>query len=405
MKNVSKKQKIAMLLCLMTLASVSVYSLSTKELSLKGANDGKYYTNTVTNERPKIDVVFVLDTTASMGGMINTAKEKIWSIASTLASANTTPNLRIGFVAYRDRGDAYVTQRIALSDDLDSAYAQLMDFEAEGGGDGPESVNQGLSVAINTMSWSQEATAYMAIFLIGDAPPHKDYDDELSYSAILKQAQERGILINSILCGDDPEAARDWQLIAQLGGGKHFRVKHNGGAIGIITPFDERIAQLSAELDETRMYYGDHSEKRIYDAKVAASDKLKSLASPAALARRGLFNSSVGGAFNFVGKHDLIADLESTNVTLDSIDEAQLPDQLAAISKNERLIVLKETGERRQGLKKKIQALGVQRSAYVKQELAKHSDTQTSLDRQLWETLRLQTADKGILYSTIEPDY
>ena len=87
-----------------------------------------------TGQTPKIDVVFVLDTTGSMGGLIKTAKEKIWAIASTMASAQPTPELRIGLVAYRDRGDAYVTRVVDLSDDLDSVYATLMDFQADGGG-------------------------------------------------------------------------------------------------------------------------------------------------------------------------------------------------------------------------------------------------------------------------------
>ncbi len=82
----------------------------------------------ITSENPKVDVVFVLDTTGSMGGLIQTAKEKIWSIATTMASAQQTPEIRIGLVAYRDRGDSYVTKTVDLSDDLDSVYATLMDF-------------------------------------------------------------------------------------------------------------------------------------------------------------------------------------------------------------------------------------------------------------------------------------
>ena len=61
-----------------------------------------------------------------------------------MASAQQTPQIRIGLVAYRDRGDSYVTKVVDLSVDLDSIYATLMDFEADGGGDTPESVNKAL---------------------------------------------------------------------------------------------------------------------------------------------------------------------------------------------------------------------------------------------------------------------
>ena len=89
----------------------------------------------ITNEKPKVEAVFVLDTTGSMSGLIQAAKEKIWSIANTMAQAEQAPEIRIGLVAYRDRGDDYVTKVVDLSTDLDSVYATLMDFRAAGGGD------------------------------------------------------------------------------------------------------------------------------------------------------------------------------------------------------------------------------------------------------------------------------
>jgi hypothetical protein len=57
-------------------------------------------------DAPRIDAVFVLDTTGSMSGLIEGAKQKIWSIADEMVSAQTSPDLRIGLVGYRDRGDA-----------------------------------------------------------------------------------------------------------------------------------------------------------------------------------------------------------------------------------------------------------------------------------------------------------
>ncbi len=81
---------------------------------------------------PVIDAVFVLDTTGSMSGLIDGAKQKIWSIASQMASGRPSPRVRLGLVAYRDRGDAYVTQRFDLTDDLDAIYGHLMQLQAGG---------------------------------------------------------------------------------------------------------------------------------------------------------------------------------------------------------------------------------------------------------------------------------
>ena len=64
-----------------------------------------------TKSTPKVDVVFVLDTTGSMGGLIEGAKLKIWSIANSIVGGEPTPDLRVGLVGYRDVGDEYVTAR------------------------------------------------------------------------------------------------------------------------------------------------------------------------------------------------------------------------------------------------------------------------------------------------------
>ena len=61
--------------------------------------------------KPAVEVAFVLDTTGSMGGLIEGAKRKIWSIATAIVDSNPDADIRMGLVAYRDIGDDYVTKR------------------------------------------------------------------------------------------------------------------------------------------------------------------------------------------------------------------------------------------------------------------------------------------------------
>src|SRR5262245_58087976 len=96
-------------------------------LNLSGrAQDAKPQPATSQSGKPNVEVVFCLDTTGSMGGLINAAKQKIWAISNQIASGTPTPNVKVGLVAYRDRGDAYVTEIVDLTDDLDSIHGQLM---------------------------------------------------------------------------------------------------------------------------------------------------------------------------------------------------------------------------------------------------------------------------------------
>jgi hypothetical protein len=106
-----------------------------------------------------MEVCFVLDTTGSMSGLIEGAKQKIWSIANAMVSAKPTPELRLGLIAYRDRGDEYVIKRFDLTNDIDAVYGQLQSFQAAGGGDTPESVNEALHSAVHETSWSDRPCA------------------------------------------------------------------------------------------------------------------------------------------------------------------------------------------------------------------------------------------------------
>src|SRR5512136_1342843 len=79
--------------------------------------------------KPRIEVCFVLDTTGSMSGLIEGAKQKIWSIANDMISVKPTPDIRVGLVAYRDRSDEYVIKTCDLTNDIDAVYGQLQSFK------------------------------------------------------------------------------------------------------------------------------------------------------------------------------------------------------------------------------------------------------------------------------------
>src|SRR5262245_46426049 len=85
MEQIMKTKILVLGLVLATLTTVIVYP------TLRGnaANAGQGATTTTiklpANGTKKVEVVFVLDTTGSMEGLIAAAKEKIWSIATTLS--------------------------------------------------------------------------------------------------------------------------------------------------------------------------------------------------------------------------------------------------------------------------------------------------------------------------------
>ena len=212
-------------------------------------------------DAPRIEAVFVLDTTGSMSGLIEGAKQKIWSIANQLASAQNGPQVRLGLIGYRDRGDHYVTRRFDLSEDVDALYAQLRQFSADGGGDGPESVNQALNEAVTRISWSADQGVYRVIFLVGDAPPHMDYSNDVPYPKSVELAKAKGIVVNAIQCGSDANTARVWRSIAESGQGAFSAIAQDGGMLAMTTPMDDELGRLNTELAGTAIGYGTAADK------------------------------------------------------------------------------------------------------------------------------------------------
>jgi len=227
--------------------AVGVLSLAANfDMAANGADADEAVT-AVETKAPSVEVAFVLDTTGSMGGMIAGAKQKIWFIANQIVSGEPTPNVKMALVPYRDKTDEYVTKVYDLSDNIDQVYTDLMSFQATGGGDRPENVNQALYDAVHKLSWSEDGDTLKIIYLVGDAPP-QPYDDVPGYEETAKVAEETKIIINSILCGGATDTGEVWQKISDLAAGVFLKIDQGGGVVHIPTPHDEEMASARGRL-------------------------------------------------------------------------------------------------------------------------------------------------------------
>src|ERR1700719_4578444 len=240
--------------------------------------------------KPRIEVCFVLDTTGSMGGLIEGAKQKIWSIANEMISAKPTPQLKLGLIGYRDRGDEYVVKSFNLTDYIDAIYGHLREFQAAGGGDFPESVNEALAEAIHKMSWSKDDKVLKIIFLVGDAPPHMDYPNSPKYPELCREAAKNDLIINTVQCGDATETKAIWQEIAKLAEGSYVAIPQSGNVAVISTPMDKELSQLNELIGATLIPYGDGK----LQAEVHAKRAMAGAAPMAAMADRLSYNSKTG---------------------------------------------------------------------------------------------------------------
>jgi uncharacterized protein YegL len=344
---------------------------------------------------PRVEVAFVLDTTGSMSGLIEGAKRKIWSIANQLASGQPRPQVRIALIAYRDRGDAYVTRLHPLTDDIDAVYAELQQLAADGGGDTPESVNQALHEAVTRLSWSSDTNVYRAIFLVGDAPPHLDYPDDVAFRSSVARARQRGIVINTVQCGNLAETTPIWQQIASTGAGTFAAISQDGGMLALATPMDDELAQLNAELAGTLVPYGAPAEQ----AELVAKRDRAARAEASAVASRLGFLSKLGGKLNS-GRADLLDAISSGDKKLADVPERELPAPLAAMAPAAREEFVKEKLEERQKTQKRIDELTAERDAYVADETTRRAaeGKDDGFDAKVRDAVRKQAAAAGITY-------
>jgi Mg-chelatase subunit ChlD len=340
--------------------------------------------------RPRLDVVFVLDTTSSMSGLIEGAKQKIWSLASRMASGKPTPRIRVGLVAFRDVGDSYVTKRFDLTEDLDAMYKNLRGLQAAGGGDTPEHVGRGLGEAVKLMSWTDEHRAAKLIFLVGDAPA-QHYQDGWDAKDWSKKAISKGIVVNTIRCGTDASTAKEFSELAKLADGTFLSLEQSGGMVATETPYDADLAKMNEALASKTLVGGSAAEQAQGRAKLG---ELRALA-PSVAADRLSFNTKAApkGA-SFAGPLNGAIDLTSTPEKLATLKEVDLPPEVRAIEKDKRESWLRQQVEEKQSLEKRVTEVSKQRDAW----LSKNARKTSSFDDEVIDTVKHQAAPAGIAY-------
>jgi uncharacterized protein YegL len=350
---------------------------------------------------PVLEMVFVLDTTGSMGGLIEGAKQRIWGIVNEVMQSSSHPAVRIGLVAYRDHSDQYVTQVLPLTNDLDKVYSVLMDYRAEGGGDAPEDVRRALADAVNEAGWSQ-ASAQLAqiIFLVGDAPPHDDYQDEPDTITTTTEAVRRGMIVNTIQCGQMGGTKESWQAIARRGQGQYFSIAQDGGVQAIATPYDEKLGEIAAKLGATYVAYGGGGGAAGMSYRVEAENRAKKSESTIAAsapkpaqAERAL-NKAVNSEA-YIG--DLLQSIENGSVKLESIKDEDLPADLQKLAPDARRQEIEKRLAARRDLRAQIVALSKQRDQFIAEERKKQGgDKQGGFDAAVATALKEQLSRKGI---------
>jgi len=348
----------------------------------------------VPTEQPKrIQVAFVLDTTGSMSGLIEGAKRKIWSIANNLKDLEPSPEVEFALIGYRDKGDAYVTKTYQMTEDLQDIYGKLVAFQAGGGGDTPESVNQALREAIYDIDWSDNSEVFRVAFLVGDAPPHMDYQED-QYPAIVRHARQKDIVVNAIQAGSMRSTTPIWKEIASLGGGDFARIEQDGGMQVVETPFDAEIQRKNIQLNKTVIPYGDRTEKlRVREKTAGAIAAAPSVASDMA----AYISKSSRASKVVTGTGDLTEEIMSGDLEIDALSDDALPKELKELSQSERTEYIYSNVEKRKAVQADLEGLVAKRDAWIANQRGEAEAPADAFDLKVERMIESQAASKGFV--------
>lgn len=347
----------------------------------------------ITTEQRVVDLAICLDTSGSMDGLIESAKQKLWAIVNELALAEPTPRLRVALLTFGNDGHnaegGWVRVDAPLTEDLDTISQQLFALTTNGG---TELVGRVLQSA-SKLDWHPSTDALKLIVVAGNESA--DQDEKVPFRSMCKSIITDGIMINSIYCG--PEAddiAPAWREVALLADGQFASIDQNQGTVVIATPFDEQLSVLSASLNTTYLPYGEAGQERWANQQLQ-DDNAKSL-NDAACAQRAATKAS---AVYSCGTWDLVDGCANGQIVLADIKVEDLPENMREMTIEERQAYLDETGAKRAGIQEQIAALAKDRDAYVAEEMKRLAlDTSKSFDNAVRQAVRDQAAAKGFSF-------
>lgn len=335
------------------------------ELTVQNASVSSVNTTSKDN---KIQVALLLDTSNSMDGLIEQAKSRLWNIVNTLTTLKyngQTPQVEIALYEYGNDGirdENYIRQVTPLTQDLDLVSEKLFALRTNGGSEYCGAVIRDASANLN---WDGNEKSMKLIYIAGNEPFNQG---RINYKEAISKAKNKNIYTNTIFCGSREEGIQSyWQNGATTGGGKYFNIDSDKKVMYIETPYDIKISECNAKLNDTYIYYGNRGSE--YKLKQIAQDKNAEIQSVSNLVERTVSKSKKNAYKN---EHwDLIDKAEKDAGFIANMKESEVPDELKGKSKAEiqKAVALKSAA--REKIQREIEELSKKRQTYIDNEMKK----------------------------------
>ncbi len=341
-----------------------------------------------------VELAICLDTSGSMDGLIDSARARIWDLVSDLATANPKPKLRVAIVQYGNDGlkpeNGWTNVETDLTEDLDLVSQKLFALTTNGG---TELVGRVVEKASNSLAWTAGDAALRIVIVAGNESA--DQDQQVRYGDASRHAIAKGILVNSIYCGDAADnIAPGWKEVATLADGHFASIDQSSGQVSVETPFDARLLELNAALNATYLPYGSRgaegcANQTMQDAN--ASNLSKSTAAQRCVTK--------GGGLYWNSGWDLVDASKDANFKLEEVKAEDLPEAMRTMSIEAKRACIAEKSAAREKVQAEIAELGTKRQAFIAEETARQVKAGgKAFDRAMRDAIRAQAAAHGFQF-------
>ena len=206
-------------------------SVGGKDYEIAKESETKITVDAAAVEVKQLDLLFMIDTTGSMGDELRYLQAELRDVIRRVAESGGAYAINLSVNFYRDNGDEYVVRSFEFTSDIDKAIAQINEQQSSGGGDYAEAVHLALEDVVNNHQWRNDAVKLC--FMVLDAPPHKEHEiagiDERMQKTVLSMAETGIRFIPLASSGVDTETEfllRSWAVMT--GGTYTFLTNHSG---------------------------------------------------------------------------------------------------------------------------------------------------------------------------------
>jgi hypothetical protein len=346
------------------------------------------------SKKGKIQVALLLDTSNSMDGLIDQAKSQLWKMVNKLASAKKEgeyTDIEIALFEYGNdnlaMGEGYIRMISSLSHDVDGLSEQLFKLKTQGGS---EYCGWVIGDAVSNLKWSDDDKDLKLLIIAGNEPFDQGPKD---FRETCKQAEKKGIIINTVHCGDWKTGVEThWKDGADIGKGKYLNIETDRKIIHIRTPYDDIMIQLNLRLNKTYLGYGSTGAKMMERQQAQDSNA----------ASYGVANAASRTAYKAKAQYkntewDIVDAEEAKQISVEKMKKEELPEEMKKMSIEKRKAYIEKLSKEREAVKKEIQETEKKIQDFTAKEMKKEGETLT-LDKVMEEAVVAQALAQGFKF-------